>query len=42
MAYSSVAFPRGYLPEDSMDKIHPTELPQSAPGLPNATNAHTE
>jgi putative transposase len=33
-----IAFPRRYLPEGSMDQIYPTELPDSAPALPNTTS----
>jgi putative transposase len=32
-----IAFPRRYLPEGSMDRLYPTELPESAPALPNTT-----
>jgi putative transposase len=32
-----IAFPRRYLPEGSMDQLYPTELPESAPALPNTT-----
>jgi hypothetical protein len=34
-----IAFPRCYLPEGSMDQFHPTEPGESAPVLPNTTNA---
>ncbi|WP_042410520.1 IS256 family transposase [Streptacidiphilus carbonis] len=37
-----IAFPRRYLPEGSMEQIYPTELPQSAPALPNTTNATSD
>jgi putative transposase len=32
-----IALPRRYLPEGSMDQTYPTELPESAPALPNTT-----
>ncbi|CAG6394862.1 hypothetical protein SCOCK_30096 [Actinacidiphila cocklensis] len=34
-----IAFPRRYLPEGSMDEICPAKHPDSAPALPNTTNA---
>ncbi|MEU9446432.1 IS256 family transposase [Streptomyces sp. NPDC048304] len=34
-----IAFPRRYLPEGSMDEIYADERPDSAPALPNTTNA---
>lgn len=33
-----IAFPRRYLPEGSMEELYPTELPDSAPALPNTTS----
>jgi putative transposase len=33
-----IAFPRRYLPEDSMEQIYPAEHPDHAPALPNTTN----
>jgi putative transposase len=33
-----IAFPRRYLPEGSMEQIHPAELSESAPALPSTTN----
>ncbi|MFC1440516.1 transposase, partial [Streptacidiphilus sp. N1-10] len=32
-----IAFPHRYLPEGSMEELYPTELPKSAPALPNTT-----
>lgn len=32
------AFPRRYLPEGSMDRLYPAELPESAPAFPDTTN----
>ena len=37
-----IAFPRRYLPEGSMEQIYPAELPDSAPALPNTTNATSD
>ncbi|MET8810199.1 IS256 family transposase [Streptomyces sp. NPDC004546] len=34
-----IAFPRRYLPEGSMDEFYADERPDSAPALPNTTNA---
>lgn len=37
-----IAFPRRYLPEGSMDRLYPSERPESAPALPNTTNTTAE